>query len=153
MRLIGFIPAFVAETVDDLVLEICPEPVFPGQGLLDLAKQVFRTFLGLAALCTHKVVVVSFFSMMVNEMVTGIAFVYSPELFQYFKRTVNSRLVHAWHTLLNVADYFVRGDMVVCIVNNFDDQSSLWSEFEAFLFKYVQATHCNCTWMQLYEFL
>jgi len=135
------------------VLEISPESVFPSQRLLDLTEQVFRALFGLAAFRTNKVVMMPFFSMMVNETVAGIAFVYSPELFQYFKRTVNRRLVHAWHMLLNVADYFVRRDMVVCIVYYLDDQSSLWSEFEALLFKYVQATHCNCTWMQLYEFL
>jgi len=135
------------------VLEISPESVFPSQRLLDLIEQVFRALFGLAAFRTHKVVVVSFFSMMVDKTVAGIAFVDGTKLLQNLECAIDSRLIHARHPLLNVADYFVRRDMVVCIVYYLDDQSSLWSEFEAFLFKYVQATHCNCTWMQLYEFL
>lgn len=46
--LIVSLSALNTEAVNNLVLEICLESVFPGQRLLNLTEQVFGTFFGLA---------------------------------------------------------------------------------------------------------
>jgi hypothetical protein len=120
-----YIPAFATKTVNDLVLKICLESVFPGQRLLDLTEQVLRAFFGLTTFYTDKMVMMSLFSMMVDKTVGSIAFINSAILFENFKGTINSRLVHARHPALDMIDYLVCGNMIVCIVYDLDDQSSL----------------------------
>jgi len=107
------------------VLEVSLKAVFLRQRPLDLMKNIFRAFHGLAAFGADKVMMMTFFCMMVDKVVAGFALEYTPSVLQNIKRPVNGRLVHARHLTLNVIDYIFRCKMRSIFMNDIRDQPAL----------------------------
>jgi hypothetical protein len=122
----------ITATVDNQVLKIRVRPGFFLQRLFYTAKQIFRTFDGFPAFSTNEVMVVSFFRVVVDKTIAGLAFIYTIQIFQYFEGTIDGRFIDSGQAFLNVADDFLSRQMGMCIMNNVDDKTPLRGQFEAF---------------------
>ena len=106
MRVIqsGFIFTGITKATHHDMFETNAEAVFSRKGLLNLIEEIFRAFRGFAAPPANQVMMMSFFSVMVDEMIAGFTLENTPGLFQDIQSAVNSRLIYSRHLALHIAD-------------------------------------------------
>jgi len=86
--LITFASAFFTKPAHNQMIEVNTEAVFLRERFLNRCEKVFITFYGFTASTAHQVMVVFFFSMVIDRMVTQFTFINATCSLQKFEGTV-----------------------------------------------------------------
>jgi hypothetical protein len=130
------------------MLELGLEAVPIHQRLLQGCEKAPIAFNGPAAMKTDQMVMVPLLIMVVYGLIVRAAPVNTSRLFEDVQRPVHRGLVDTWHLRLNMLDDHSGSEMTLGM-DDVGNQKPLRSEFQSFITKRRNATHCPCIRLQL----
>jgi hypothetical protein len=132
------------------MLEVRGKPIVLHERPSHVIEEVLRAFERFAASAADQVMVMSFVGVVVDEVIAGFALDDATQALESVQRAVDRGLVDSGHLALHVPDDVLRREMGAGIVEDVSNQSSLWSEPEAFFPYRLETTHRYCTWLHVY---
>jgi hypothetical protein len=139
----------LAKAVYDEVFKVSLEAVLAVQVFGDVQEQIFFTLNRFPAFLADQMVVMAFFSVVINEMIAGLAFDHTAGFFQGIQGAIDGRFIDARHFGPHLRNNIVRRQVIGGIMNDFHNQTPLGSQLVTFFLECFQATHLICTWLQL----
>jgi hypothetical protein len=100
--------ATFTKAADNLMFEINAKIVLIAQSFFYRPEKHFIAFNTFAAPGAHQVMMVPFFSVVINDMVAGFAFQDTTEMLENIQIAVDGGFIHAGHLFMNMGNYFFR---------------------------------------------